>query len=391
MGTKKFALTVFIAAVTVSLIVWFADPLWRVLAVAVMATIAVVFGGRAGSEVENAVAAASKANAAPLQDALGLLMHDFAQEEKEQFESSQADLLRVKDLLTHAIQELVQRFGEMNFHIQAQRDLALTIVAGMSAQEQGEEHVSFSEFVLNTSKTMEAFVDNTVNTSKIAMSLVETMEVIDKEVNNIITILGEIESISKQTNLLALNAAIEAARAGEAGRGFAVVADEVRALSQRTNHFSRQIRTHMESVHTSLLVAHESIYVVASLDMNFALQSKQRVQSTMTRIGEINHDMAAKANKIEQHANQVSVEVNAAVTALQFQDLSSQLIDHALFRMNNVAQLVDIISSQVQQGTDLSSGLLQAHSAMRAQAAVDSSRNHPVRQESMNSGEIELF
>ena len=389
LSSKKFTVFIIIVAILVAVIVWFADPLWRVLAVAVAAIIVVVFGVRSGGGQAEAVS--SRDIEAPLRGALGQLMNDFSQEEKAQFQSSRSDLERVKDLLSHAIQELVRRFGEMNVHIQSQRDLALAIVANMSSQEQGEENVSFSEFVLNTSKTMEAFVDNTVNTSKIAMGLVETMDVIDKEVNTIINILGEIESISKQTNLLALNAAIEAARAGEAGRGFAVVADEVRALSQRTNHFSQQIRTHMEGVHTSMLVAHDSIYEVASLDMNFALQSKQRVQSTMTRIGKINHEMADLATKIDQHASQVSVEVNAAVTALQFQDMSSQLIDHAQSRINNVAQLVEVISNQIQQSPDLISGLSQARTAMRAKAAVETNRNHPVKQESMSSGDIELF
>lgn len=389
MSTLKFATLAASSTLLVALTIWFADPVWGVLAVMAMAAILVVSHGATFRLVQADTGKLD--HQAPLHGDLTALLGDFSQEEKACFKSGQEDLERVKQLLGEAITELVKRFNEMNVHVQAQRDFAHTIVASMSSHEHGPDGLSFSEFVLNTSKTMEAFVDNTVNTSKIAMSLVETMDVIDKEVNSIISILSEIEAIAKQTNLLALNAAIEAARAGEAGRGFAVVADEVRALSQRTNHFSQQIRSHMVGVHDSMLVAHDSIYEVASLDMNFALQSKHRVQSTMTRIGEINHEMADLAEKIDQHANQVSTEVNAAVTALQFQDMSSQLIEHAQSRIHNVARLVEVISDAIQQDADLGAGLQRARGALRTQAEMETQRNHPVSQKSMSSGDIELF
>ena len=389
MSSKKFAALIVLVALAVGLTAWFADPIWRVLAVAVVTVMVLWFSLRFG--VTSVADSAPQDIEAPLRSDLVGLLDDLAREGQSEFQESQGELDRVKELLQHAIDELVLRFGEMNTHIQAQRDLALSIISAMTASSVNTDGVSFSEFVLDTSKTMEAFVDNTVNTSKIAMSLVETMETIDTEVNAILGILGEIESIAKQTNLLALNAAIEAARAGEAGRGFAVVADEVRALSQRTNQFSQQIRGHMDGVHGSLLVAHKSIYSVASMDMNFALQSKLRVQSTMTRIGEINQGMAGTAQRIDQHASQVAVGVNAAVTALQFQDMTSQLISHAQNRILNIDKIILQLPGTLQQHPQLGAGLRAARAWLREQAQRAAQRSHPVKQESMSSGYIELF
>ncbi|MFJ1573356.1 MULTISPECIES: methyl-accepting chemotaxis protein [Pseudomonas] len=116
------------------------------------------------------------------------------------------------------------------------------------------------------------------------------IETLNSKTVNIGQILEVITSISQQTNLLALNAAIEAARAGEAGRGFAVVADEVRNLAHRTQESAQQVQGMIEELQVG---ARESVETMGQSQrhsqdsVQIANQAGERLESVTVRIGEI--------------------------------------------------------------------------------------------------------
>lgn len=168
----------------------------------------------------------------------------------------------------------------------------------------------------HTQRLIHNTVDNIQGLAGQLNTASEAVANLDNDVNNIVKVLDVIGDIAEQTNLLALNAAIEAARAGEQGRGFAVVADEVRNLAGRTQDSTKEIQLMINNLQEGSRNAIQTMEVCAETSQSTVTESQnasealQQIVMALESISSMSHQIATAAAEQTQVSDDISKRIN---------------------------------------------------------------------------------
>jgi methyl-accepting chemotaxis protein/hemerythrin len=266
-----------------------------------------------------------------LANAFNTMMNDMNKAMRQFF--SVADLVRdsvgmvqtTTDAMAAAAEEVAMQAGTI---ATASEEMSATsgdiarncLYAAENAQKATDQTHSGSEIVRKSAQVMEGIAQRVLASS-------QTVEGLGQRSDQIGAIVNTIQDIADQTNLLALNAAIEAARAGEQGRGFAVVADEVRALADRTSKATREIGTMISAIQVETRTA------VGSMGEGVD-QVKQGTAET-TRSG-------AALEDILNMINELTMQISQIATAAEEQTATTHEIT------NNIQMITEVVNSNVE-------------------------------------------
>ncbi len=217
------------------------------------------------------------------------------------------------ELERRRIDETASAIGQMNATI-----LEIATNAGAAAHTADQTRDTAATGVSVVGRAGESMT----RVNGIATILKDDMASLGQEAQSIGQVVGVINDIADQTNLLALNAAIEAARAGEAGRGFAVVADEVRKLAEKTMVATQEVESRIRAIQDA------------------AGRNIKSMDQAVAAVAEA-HDLAGRSGEaiqgIVDHADATSGQVQSIATAAEQQSAASEQISRAIGEINKVA------------------------------------------------------
>ena len=225
-----------------------------------------------------------------------------------------------------------------------------SLLAAENSSQTNEESIEGREVINSAVATISSLAESIQRASS-------SIERVEQDSANIGTVLDVIRGIAEQTNLLALNAAIEAARAGEQGRGFAVVADEVRTLAGRTQESTQEIQTMIESLQAgtkeavslmneSSTLTSDSVEKTSAADQRFV-----QISDSVQHICQLNNEISDSAKAQESTSEEVNSHVSSITEIAAHTELGAKETSQASRDLAKIASQLQTLVNQFKTGS----------------------------------------
>ncbi len=305
---------------------------------------------------------------------------------------SPADLERVRAIIADAAAQLAASFGRVDQLVRAQQQQVASLLTDVGgAGETSTGAVTVNQLAANVAETAELlgrFVALVVTLSKRSMDIFYRVDEAAERLTAAQRLLKDVRWIANQTSMVAINATIEAARLGEAGAGFAVVAGEVRHLAQRARTVSEEIGAEITGSWEAAQAARATTQENAAQDLNVLLTSRVHIEGLAEGVRALERAIGDKLAAVTGLTGDIALETGAACRSLQFEDISRQILERCAQDLVHAASTVATVRQGLEQpdtGQDLVAlaAALEAEHQQRAQ--------HKPAQETIAAGEVELF
>jgi methyl-accepting chemotaxis protein len=235
-----------------------------------------------------------------------------------------SDLERARRVVHEAATRLDRSFRSLHSAAAAHRDALQSVAEALYGG-----NVANRSFAGPSEALLRQFVEEIVRVSRDSMRIIDQVSDLSSRVDSIVECADAIDGLARETRFIAFNARIETHRAGEAGRTFKVVADEVKRLANASSTLSNQIRQSVSECHVKLREVNATSTGLASHDMSRAIDSHKGLTDAVGKLDAVNRHLDEMVGELEKS-------VAEAARALQFEEIVSQILDTTVHRVERL-------------------------------------------------------
>ncbi len=283
----------------------------------------------------------------------------------------------MQTLVRDAIVSAQEAFYALAERVRRQRTLIGEVVA--RSNQTTSDAVSIEDFIDEIRPLFDALTNEISRSGAEAVSGVAKMDEMSTALERVFRQLAQVEDIAMQTNMLAINATIEAARAGKQGLGFGVVAKEVRSLSQSSRALNERIVDEVNTTRRLIADLGTTVRRMSDTGAETSATARLGTDTALARLAALDARMSTALVELTAVAEETDAYAATAVRALQFEDMVTQLLACSLKRLDRLESVARVLD------------LAPAEAAEKIGATYAEDVRSPVTQTSIATGDVELF